>query len=402
MTETDSIRRISTRRIRIPAARLEDADWLRDTLLAAGAAIRRGELVAFPTETVYGLGCNALDAEAAKRVYAAKGRPSDNPLIVHVAEAGAVQALFRELPPLLLALMARFSPGPLTYILPKSDRVPKSVSGGLDTVAVRIPEHPVALAFLRAAAVPVAAPSANRSGRPSPTTAEAVLDDLDGRICAVIDAGPCDFGVESTVLDLSRLDRPRILRPGALRAEDLQAFLAGCPDFHPSRETWREELRNERPAPDRVHEAVRSPGMKYRHYAPSRPVRIVRGQDLTARLASLEGQLNKEGTPCAAFLSEELADLAKARLVALERLRLVRRFSSRDGGRAAAHGLFRCLRDFDRPEIAAILVEELPPTGYGFAYMNRLKKASGEAGGQNPENCLSPRPGAAGEDVQGA
>ena len=228
-----------------------------------GEILKQGGLVAFPTETVYGLGGNALDAEASAKIYAAKGRPSDNPLIVHIADWEAIRAIVSEVPEAAKRLADAFWPGPLTMILNKSDLVPYATTGGLETVAVRMPVNPIARALIRAGGGYIAAPSANTSGRPSPTTAQHVKDDLDGKIDMIIDGGPVGIGVESTIIDLTE-KIPMILRPGYINMEMLRDVLGEVrmdpglhfndPNFHP-----------------------KAPGMKYRHYAPKAPLTIVEG-----------------------------------------------------------------------------------------------------------------------------
>jgi L-threonylcarbamoyladenylate synthase len=239
-----------------------------DQLARAAECLRRGGLVAFPTETVYGLGVHAFDREAVRKLFDAKGRPANDPLIVHVATFDQVAPLVTVLPEQAVALARRFWPGPLTLVLPRAPTVPAEVTAGLQTVAVRIPAHPVAQALLSAARIPVAAPSANRFSRPSPTRAEHVLEDLDGRIDMVIDAGATIMGVESTVLDLTT-DPPVVLRPGAVTLEALQRVLPGV-----------------RAAPDRLTDtAMPSPGLMPKHYAPRAPMTLFRGQAEAARRA---------------------------------------------------------------------------------------------------------------------
>ena len=259
-----------------------------EKLLPAAEALRRGQLVAFPTETVYGLGADANDPAAVARIFAAKGRPPDNPLIVHLADPDQLGSVARQIPPLALRLLEAFAPGPLTLVLPRSSHVPDIVTAGLDTVAVRFPAHPVARRLLQLARVPVAAPSANRSGRPSPTRAWHVLEDLGDRIPFLIDGGPCEYGLESTVLDLST-GKPVILRPGSITAEDI-ASVAGLPVSAV--------------LPDRSDgsAAPRAPGMKYRHYAPRARVQIFQPpqtdrerEDLDNQIRALTGEGNRAG-----------------------------------------------------------------------------------------------------------
>ena len=251
-------------------------------LRPAGLALRQGELVAFPTETVYGLGASAMNPQAVARIFSVKGRPPDNPLIVHSADIAGLEPLVQTLSPLARKLLLAFAPGPLTLVLPRSARVPAVVTAGLDTVAVRIPDHPVAHRLLDLAGIGVAAPSANRSGRPSPTLAWHVLQDLDGRIPYLIDGGPCRYGLESTVVDLSG-DRPVILRPGSVTAEAISR-VAGIETK--LAETGR---RDDGESQERDGQP-RAPGMKYRHYAPNARVVIAEesgGNDALCHMAAL-------------------------------------------------------------------------------------------------------------------
>jgi len=244
--------------------KVEDPISDQEPIAKASAIIRAGGLVAFPTETVYGLGANALDGRAVRRIFEAKGRPQDNPLIAHIPGPGDLDKLCRNIPPQAYALCERFWPGPLTLVLKSAGVVSPEVTAGLDTVAVRSPDHPVAIALISACGVPVAAPSANLSGRPSPTEAAHVISDLSGKIDAVIDGGPCTVGVESTVLDLTSLP-PRILRPGGITLSQIREV---CPDATYDKAVFKEVASGEK---------VRSPGMKYRHYAPRAKVIILRG-----------------------------------------------------------------------------------------------------------------------------
>ena len=323
---------------------------------AAAEILQQGGLVAFPTETVYGLGANALDPQAVRRIFAAKGRPQDNPLIVHISNAAELYRLAKNIPREAWLLAERFWPGPLTLVLEKQPHVPPETTGGLDSVAVRVPRHPLTLALLSVAALPVAAPSANLSGRPSPTTAEHVLADLDGRIDAVLDGGPCDVGVESTVLDI-RQGRPRILRPGGVTQEELVAALQrDCPLV-----SWEEN--NNSPPP--------SPGMKYLHYAPRAPLYLYKGRPeaVVQKMQEAAAREISRGRRVGLLVSAESAAFFQSgRVIVL-------------GGRnephkAAAH-LFAALRAFDAEGVDVILAEGFPPRGVGMALMNRLQKAAG-------------------------
>ena len=325
----------------------------------AAAILRAGRLVAFPTETVYGLGANGLDEDAVARIFAAKGRPQDNPLILHVAASDEVRPLLKEVPEEAERLMARFWPGPLTLVLPRSPLVPDIVTGGLDTVAVRLPDHPVARRIIRAAGVPIAAPSANLSGRPSPTTAEHVLADLDGRVEVVIDGGPTHVGVESTVLDLTTTP-PAILRPGGVTREQLEDFLGAVIGPEASREGGDQQ----RP---------RSPGMKYTHYSPAAPLLLFLGPpELVVRaVAERAAAERRDGRRVGILTNDRHLEAYRADpgdiLVSL---------GPEGDARAAAMHLFQCLRAFDAEGAEVILAEGIDEAGIGLAVMNRLRKAA--------------------------
>lgn len=324
-----------------------------EALAQAGTLIRSGELVAFPTETVYGLGANALDADAVKRIFEAKGRPGDNPLIVHISAVEQLGPLISVEPsPMARALMDACWPGPMTLIFPKSDLVPMAVTAGLDTVAVRFPAHPAARALIDAARRPVAAPSANRSGRPSPTTAAHVLADMDGRIPMILDGGPCAVGLESTVIDMTG-DVPRILRPGGVTPEMITAI---CGAARVDEAVMRPLREGERP---------RSPGMKYRHYAPRGSLTVVQG-DEAAVIARIEQLYDAaEGTPLILALEGHLPAYGDRRALSL-------------GVDAAgmARALFDALRQADDLGADALFSEAVPADGLGLAVMNRLGRAA--------------------------
>lgn len=255
---------MKTKLIRVDAQELHDGkNESREALREAGEIIRQGGLVAFPTETVYGLGGDALNPESSKKIYAAKGRPSDNPLIIHIADIKDLEKIVKEIPQSAYQLADVFWPGPLTMILPKSEEVPYQTTGGLNTVAVRMPSHPVALEFIREAGGYVAAPSANLSGKPSPTKAKYVVQDMDGRIDMIIDGDGVDIGLESTIVDLTG-DKPMILRPGYITKEMLDAVLGQV-------ETDPTLLDSD------SKEAPKAPGMRYRHYAPKGELVLVEG-----------------------------------------------------------------------------------------------------------------------------
>ena len=311
----------------------------------AAALLRAGELVAFPTETVYGLGADALNGEAAARIFAAKGRPADHPLIAHIAgESGLAGLIAGEPCACARALMRAFWPGPMTLIFPKSPRVPREVTAGLDTVAVRMPSHPVARALIRAAQTPIAAPSANRSGRPSPTTAAHVLEDMEGRIPLILDGGPCEVGLESTVVDVTGA-RPRILRPGGVTLEMLEGVV-GDVDVD---EGVLHQLQ--------AGSQARSPGMKYKHYAPKGEVTIVTGPRAAQEIARLYDAADGR----AAILAFSQADYGARRVYRLKN---------------APGELFAALRQLDEDGMETIYAEDVPTTGVGLAVMNRLMRAA--------------------------
>ena len=322
----------------------------------AAALIRAGQIVAFPTETVYGLGANALDASAVQRIFEAKGRPGDNPLIAHICSLSQLDGLIGAEPSgAARRLMEAFWPGPLTLIFPKSARVPREVTAGLDTVAVRFPSHPVARALIGAAGVPIAAPSANRSGRPSPTRAAHVLEDMEGRIPLILDGGECAVGLESTVVDMTG-PVPRVLRPGGVTPEQI-ALAAGSCDVDPA------AMR-----PLAEGEQARSPGMKYRHYAPAGELTIVTG----------------EAVAVARHISERydaaLAAGHRPLILSLEGhipLYGGRRTASLGSDEAAmAHRLFSALRDADALDADVLFSEAVEARGLGLAVMNRLGRAA--------------------------
>ena len=327
-----------------------------EALARAGALIRSGALVAFPTETVYGLGANALDADAVRRIFEAKGRPGDNPLIAHISAVDQLRPLIAVDPsPMALALMDACWPGPMTLIFPKSDAVPPAVTAGLDTVAVRLPAHPAARTLIDAAGCPIAAPSANRSGRPSPTTAAHVLEDMDGRIPLILDGGPCEVGLESTVIDMTG-KLPRILRPGGVTPERIARICGGV------------RVDDAVMRPLRADERPRSPGMKYRHYAPRGDLTIVEGDaaNVVPRIAALyDGALREGRKPLILALEGHVPAYGPRRTLSL-------------GADAAgmAHALFNALRDADALGADILFSEAVSTDGLGLAVMNRLGRAA--------------------------
>jgi len=325
----------------------------------AARILARGGVVAFPTETVYGLGANALDSRAVRRIFYAKGRPADNPLIVHIASFRDIHALVAYLPPRTTLLMRHFWPGPLTLILPRSEFIPNIVTAGLDTVGIRMPSHPVAQALIRAAHLPIAAPSANISGRPSPTTGQHVLKDMGGRIDAVVDAGPAIVGVESTVLDLTA-PTPTILRPGGVTYESLQAVL-GKVAIDPA-------IQGQQGMPSRA------PGLKYKHYAPAAEVYLITGEldRVTAKIRSLVAAWKQKSCRVAVLATTETAGTYREE----PRPDYLEVLGSRSQPGTIAFNLFSALRNCDRHHIDIILTETFTEEGLGLAIMNRLRKSS--------------------------
>lgn len=318
----------------------------------AARLIRDGGLVAIPTETVYGLGANALDPDAVRRIYEAKGRPSDNPLIIHVPNKDWLKRYCLDVPETAYALADRFWPGPMTMILKRNPIVPDRTTGGLDTVGVRCPDHPVTLALIEAAGVPIAAPSANLSGRPSCTTAEHVMADVGGRIDCILDGGGCKVGVESTIIDLTSVP-PRLLRPGGLPLEELEAVLG---KVEVDDAVKRQMGEGEQP---------RAPGMKYRHYAPVAPVTVVTGSP-----AKSAQYIRQQLTPdCGVICYDEFMPLF-ADVTA-------RCFGSMQNKQEQARSVFDALRSFDDTDVKQIYAQCPDPTGLGLAVGNRLKKAAG-------------------------
>ena len=353
-----------------------------DDVELAGTLLRVGDLVAIPTETVYGLGANGLAADAMDRIYAAKGRPSDNPLILHVCDQSMVHRLVRHITPLEQTLMDTFWPGPLTITFEKSALVPERATGGLSRVALRCPAHEVCREMIRIAGVPIAAPSANRSGRPSPTTAEAVLHDMKGRIHAVVDAGPCEIGVESTVVQVED-DTVIILRPGGVTKEMLEMVAD-----HVVYDTALHDPT----------EAPKAPGMKYRHYAPDMPVQVVVGSS-EAVVKSIESSINSDVCKrIGLFLSQQTWDLLVETLgvkstTISEDTHVTHLVSFGVGadtqemigmlyGETAepvslANQLYEGLLAFNEKDVDLLIVEGCKKEGLGVAVMNRLEKASG-------------------------
>lgn len=329
-----------------------------DVMEQAGKLIAEGELVAFPTETVYGLGGDALDPDASRKIYAAKGRPSDNPLIVHIAEFDDMKRVAREVPEQAKKLADAFWPGPLTMIVWKSDAVPEATTGGMQTVAVRMPNHPVALELIRRSGCLIAAPSANTSGRPSPTEAGHVAEDLSGKIAMILDGGPVGIGIESTIIDLTE-EKPMILRPGYITPEMLSEVLQEEVVIDPGI-IAADDTRK-----------PKAPGMKYKHYAPKAEMIIVDGaQDaVIAKINELTAAKRAEGKKVAVIATEETKERYDAQII----LSMGRR-SDED---AIAQHLYKILRECDELDVGEIYSECFQTPRIGQAIMNRLLKAAG-------------------------
>lgn len=375
---------------------IEDRNHIKDEELKEAAGIlRSGGLVAFPTETVYGLGGNALDEDAARKIYAAKGRPSDNPLIAHVSCVEEVEPLVKEIPEAGRKLMEAFWPGPLTMIFPKSEKVPYGTTGGLDTVAIRMPDDPVANRLIALAGVPVAAPSANTSGRPSPTTADHVWQDMNGRIEMIIDGGPVGIGVESTIVDVSSAV-PAVLRPGAITMEMLEEVLGEVSVDPAILGPLSADVR------------PKAPGMKYKHYAPKADLTLVEpgtGADRESRAEQVTGAEQKNGADRNTGAAPETgldetqlqAMICKVRELSREKIEAgykvgvictdesrgcytdgeVRSIGARKSQASVAHNLYALLREFDDLGVDYIFSESFPKDHLGQAIMNRLSKAAG-------------------------
>ena len=328
-----------------------------DAIKKAGDILKAGGLVAFPTETVYGLGGNALDPQASMKIYAAKGRPSDNPLIVHIAELEQLEKITTEIPEGAKILAEKYWPGPLTMILRKNEVIPYETTGGLDTVAIRMPSHPVARRFLQDSGCMIAAPSANTSGRPSPTTAQHVWEDLQGKIEVLLDGGPVGIGIESTIVDLSE-DQPMILRPGFITQEMLSQVL-GQVGMDPGI------------ASENSKKPPKAPGMRYRHYAPKADLTLVEGHmdQVIAKINALTGEAQVKGQSVGVLATAENQDAYIADHVIV--------IGQREDEAEIARHLFDVLRQFDTLGVDVIYSESFAAAGVGQAIMNRLLKAAG-------------------------
>lgn len=322
-----------------------------ETIEEAARLLLEGELVAFPTETVYGLGANGMSEDAVAKIFSAKGRPQDNPLILHIADAEDLGALVQSVPDCADALIKTFWPGPLTLVFDASDVIPANVTAGGTTVAIRMPSHPVALDVIRNVGQPIAAPSANRSGRPSPTDAQTVLTDMDGRIPMILDGGSTQIGLESTVLDITR-PVPVILRPGFITHDDIQKVIGLV------------QTSTHLSTGDHI---PRSPGQKYRHYAPRAKVRIYRGESAVDTMREHQKILRDAKKTAVLLLFDQ--DIRKED-------RDVLSLGCKENLAEMAHLLYKRLRDADARMADEILVPAVPAQGWGFAIMNRLEKAA--------------------------
>lgn len=346
---------MNTKIIKIKQENIEDL-----LIEEAAKVLKNGGLVALPTETVYGLGADALNVEAAAKIYAAKGRPSDNPLIVHIADEKKLEDLVSHVPDKARQVMKAFWPGPLTIIFKKKDKVPYGTTGGLDTVAIRMPSHPVAKRLIEVSGVSIAAPSANTSGHPSPTTADHVIHDLSGKIDLIIDSGLVGIGIESTILDVTE-DIPVILRPGSITKEMLEEVI-GIVNIDPA---IMGNGLDENTAP-------KAPGMKYKHYAPKGDLSLVTGKTIADVVEVINKlaieQLNK-GFQVGIISTDETKNLYP--------YGIVRSIGSRQDEMSVARGLYGILRDFDEDEVDVIYSESFDQDNLGQAIMNRLLKAAG-------------------------
>lgn len=330
-----------------------------DVLREAAKYILNGGIVAFPTETVYGLGANALNPLAVRKIFEAKGRPQDNPLIVHISDIEDVYKYAQKVPDKARTLMDKFWPGPMTLVFKKKNIIPHVITAGLDSVGIRIPSHPVARAFIKECGVPIAAPSANISGKPSPTKAEHVLEDLNGKIDAIIDGGSCDVGVESTVIDVTQ-SVPMILRPGGITYEQIRDAIGEVAiDPAIKGEFMQEDFR------------PRAPGMKYKHYSPEAEVYIVKGRidDVVKKINALAEKDLSEGKKVGIMATAQTHKMYKYGKIVV--------VGDREDALGIAHNLFNVLREFDNAGVDIIYAEAIDEEGLGLAIMNRLVKAAG-------------------------
>ncbi|NLC67962.1 MAG: threonylcarbamoyl-AMP synthase [Clostridiaceae bacterium] len=347
----------------------------KDKLSYAAAIIKNGGLVAFPTETVYGLGANAMDREAVKNIFKAKGRPSDNPLIVHISSKYSIDNLVTGVPSWAQKLVDNFWPGPLTLIFKKTPSVPDEITAGLETLAIRMPAHPVALSLIDESGLPIVAPSANKSGKPSPTTAAHVFEDLAGKIDLIIDGGPTRVGIESTVLDITSYP-PVVLRPGGITLEQLRDVLGEVRQYI---EDYAEDGKNPGYAKGKdknncagnCGEIPRSPGLKYKHYSPAAKIITVEGEleKVINKINELVVRYEEKQVRVGVLATNQTKDLYKASTVIS--------MGDRNHPDTIASNLFNCFREFDNFNMQVVLAESIDKTGIGLAVMNRLIKASG-------------------------
>lgn len=336
---------------------LREGKDIKEGVKKAAEIIKRGGLVAFPTETVYGLGANGLDENAVPKIYEAKGRPSDNPLILHISKLDEIEDIVKEIPKSALILAEEFWPGPLTMVFKKSERVPYRTTGGLESVAIRMPSNKIARELIKAAGVPIAAPSANSSGRPSPTKAAHVIYDLDGKIDMVIDGGEVDIGIESTIVDVTG-EVPVILRPGFITEKMLSEAIG--------RVEIDEVVKSLSPDKDLKPKA---PGMKYRHYAPRGKMTIYKGSHSKV-VERINEEISKlEGKKTGVLATDETKSYYRADIIIS--------LGSREDGESIAHNLFDALRKFDDDDVEFIYSEGFDENKLGFAIMNRLHKSAG-------------------------
>lgn len=323
----------------------------------AAEVLKQGGLVAFPTETVYGIGANALKPDVVRKIYAAKGRPSDNPLIVHIGHASEVAHYVASIPDIAYPLMEAFWPGPLTLIFEKNELIPDLITGGLSTVAIRVPSHPVARGIIEASGLPIAAPSANLSGKPSPTIASHVIEDLNGRVDMIVDGGDAQIGLESTVLDLTQ-PLPMILRPGGVTKTMLEAVIG-------------EVAYDPHLLDSHAEEAPKAPGMKYRHYAPKGQLTVFkgRGQEVIEHINQKAEAAKQKGLSVGIIATKEDADQYKCGLVQV--------IGSANKPDEIAANLFKVLRTMDQLKVDVILTRDFSEEAIGTATMNRLLKAAG-------------------------
>ena len=350
---------METRIVQIDSAKID-----KNRLKEAAQLIQQGELVAFPTETVYGLGADALRPEASCKIYAAKGRPSDNPLIVHICKFEELESIAKEVPKQAKLLSDAFWPGPLTMVVFKNEKVPYETTGGMDTVAVRMPNHPVALGLIEESGCLIAAPSANTSGKPSPTEAGHVALDMDGRIPMILDGGAVGIGIESTIVDLTE-EKPMILRPGYITKEMLEEVLGEEVLIDPG------ILAADTTDPSMAGQKPKAPGMRYKHYAPKADLILVEGETdaVISHINALVKEQQEKGLGVGVIATDET--------MARYQADVVMSIGARDDEDAIAQHMYKILRDFDEQQVEVIYSESFATPRIGQAIMNRLLKAAG-------------------------